>query len=84
MQFNNYYTPLFPGSTGAGEYMTEWGLIAANVAKSDQLYYTIGNYNPYRLNNSLKNLGYKTFAYHDYTGDFMTEKSIFKMIITII
>ncbi len=78
MQFNNYYTPLFPGSTGAGEYMTEWGLIAAKTAKSDQLSYTIGNYNPYRLNNSLKNLGYKTFAYHDYTGDFYDREKYFQ------
>lgn len=78
INFTNYYTPLYPGSTGSGEYMTEWGLIASNVAKSDQLSSTIGNYNPFRLNNSLKNLGYKTYAYHDYYGYFYSRDKYFK------
>lgn len=78
INFTNYYTPLYPGSTGSGEYMTEWGLIASNVAKSDQLSSTIGNYNPFRLNNSLKNLGYKTYAYHDYYGYFYNRDKYFK------
>lgn len=78
IKFNNYYTPLFPGSTGSGQYMSEWGLIAANVAKSDQLTTTIGNYNPYRLNNSLKSLGYNTYAYHDFYGYFYDRTSYFK------
>ncbi|MCM1370532.1 MAG: sulfatase-like hydrolase/transferase [Clostridium sp.] len=78
IHFNNYYTPLFPGSTGSGEYMTEWSLLSTNVAKSDELISSIGNNNPYRLNNSLKTLGYKTFAYHDYYSYFYQRNKYFK------
>ena len=78
IQFNNYYVPLYPGSTGSGEYMTGWGLLASNVAKLDQLSQTIGNNNEFRLNNSLKKLGYTTHAYHDYYGYFYHRDEYFK------
>ncbi len=78
INFNNYYVPLYPGSTGSGEYMTDWALLASNVAKTDQLTQTIGNTNPFRLNNSLKDLGYKTYAYHDYYGYFYKREDYFK------
>lgn len=58
--------------------MTEWSLLAANVAKYDQLSITIGNNNPYRLNNSLKKIGYKTYAYHNYYGYFYSRDDYFE------
>ncbi len=67
MLFENYFSPTYPAGTADGEYMIEWGLlpiIGNNYSLIDMVY----NEAPYILPNVFKELGYKTYAYHNYYG----------------
>lgn len=77
--FNNYFAPKYPASTADGEYMLEWAtlpIIGENYSLIDMVY----NTNPYILPRALKNLDYKTYVYHDYTGYYNRRKSYFSTL----
>ena len=79
IKFNNYFAPKYPASTADGEYMLEWGtlpIIGENYSLIDMVY----NTNPYILPRSLKNNGYKTYAYHNYTGAYNRRKKYFSTL----
>ena len=77
IHFNNYYTPLFPTSTGDGEYMTEWGILA-NPNNQTNLYSSRNNNNPFLLHNVFSNLDIQTAVYHNYKGWFYNRDKYFK------
>lgn len=66
--FENFYNPVFPVSTSDGEYMTMTGLIPKegvwSMKRSSDKYY------PFVLGNSMKEIGYKTTAYHNHTATY--------------
>ena len=64
INFNNFYTPLFPVSTADGEYLTDTSLLPAEGIWSIEN--VEGKTFPYTYANILKNDGYSTFAYHNY------------------
>jgi len=64
IQFNNFYTPLFPVSTADGQYISDTSLIPAEGIWSIEN--VKGKIFPYSYANALKKEGYKTFAYHNY------------------
>ena len=64
-QFDNFYTPLFPVSTGDGEYINDTSLIPKEGVWS--LYAIKDNYMPYSYANVFKNLGYSNNSYHNNT-----------------
>ena len=64
-QFDNFYTPLFPVSTGDGEYITDTSLVPKEGVWS--LYAIRDNYMPYSYANVFKNLGYSNNSYHNNT-----------------
>lgn len=77
--FNNYFAPKYPASTADGEYMLEWAtlpIIGENYSLIDMVY----NVNPYILPRVLKNMGYKTYVYHDYTGYYNRRKQYFSTL----
>lgn len=77
--FNNYFAPKYPASTADGEYMLEWAtlpIIGENYSLIDMVY----NTNPYILPRTLKNEGYKTYVYHDYSGYYNRRKAYFKTL----
>lgn len=79
IKFNNYFAPKYPASTADGEYMLEWAtlpIIGENYSLIDMVY----NVNPYILPRSLKNNGYKTYVYHNYTGAYNRRKKYFSTL----
>ncbi len=64
INFNNFYTPLFPVSTADGEYLTDTSLLPAEGIWSIEN--VEGKTFPYTYANSLKKEGYSSFAYHNY------------------
>ena len=77
--FNNYFAPKYPASTADGEYMLEWAtlpIIGENYSLIDMVY----NTNPYILPRILKNLNYKTYVYHDYTGYYNRRSTYFETL----
>lgn len=79
IKFNNYFAPKYPASTADGEYMLEWAtlpIIGENYSLIDMVY----NTNPYILPRSLKNEGYKTYVYHNYTGSYNRRKKYFSTL----
>ena len=78
LQFNNFYTPLFPVSTADGEYMIDNSLLPVEGI------WTIENVEgktyPYSLAKQLKNRGYKVYAYHDYDYSYYKRDKYFKTL----
>lgn len=77
--FNNYFSPKYPASTADGQYMLEWStlpIIGENYSLIDMVY----NTNPYLLPRQLKQQGYKTYVYHDYTGYYNRRSSYFETL----
>ena len=77
--FNNYFSPKYPASTADGQYMLEWAtlpIIGENYSLIDMDY----NTNPYLLPKQLKQQGYKTYVYHDYTGYYNRRSSYFETL----
>ena len=77
--FNNYFSPKYPASTADGQYMLEWAtlpIIGENYSLIDMVY----NTNPYLLPKQLKQQGYKTYVYHDYTGYYNRRSSYFETL----
>ena len=77
--FNNYFSPKYPASTADGEYMLEWGtlpIIGENYSLIDMVY----NVNPYILPRKLKQEGYKTYVYHNYSGYYNYRKQYFQTL----
>ena len=77
--FNNYFAPKYPASTADGEYMLEWGtlpIIGENYSLIDMVY----NTNPYLLPRVFKNMNYKTYVYHDYSGYYNLRKGYFNTL----
>lgn len=66
--FKNFYTPLYPVSTGDGEYMADTSLIPKEGVWS--IAEIRNNYMPYSYANIFKKLGYSTNAYHDHTSTY--------------
>lgn len=74
--FNNYFSPKYPASTADGQYMLEWAtlpIIGEYYSLIDMVY----NTNPYLLPRQLKQRGYKTYVFHNYTGYFNKRNSYF-------
>ena len=69
--FQNYYGT-FQSVTTNGEYTMCMGLYPdMSRTKTDSSFNVAGtNYLPFCLGNALKGMGYQTWAYHDYIGDF--------------
>ena len=69
--FENYYGT-FQSVTTNGEYTMCMGLYPdMSRTKTDSRFNVAGtNYLPFCLGNALKGMGYQTWAYHDYIGDF--------------
>ena len=63
--FTNFYTPVWDVSTSDGEYVAMTGLIPKSGVWS--FYRSGGNLMPFAMGNQLKELGYKTMAYHNHT-----------------
>ena len=74
--FENYYGT-FQSVTTNGEYTMCMGLYPdMSRTKTDSSFNVAGtNYLPFCLGNALKEMGYQTWAYHDYIGDFLTGTS---------
>lgn len=67
-KFTEFYTPLWGVSTSDGEYVACTGLLPKEGIWS--FYKSSNNYMPFAMGNQLKNLGYKTNAYHDHYFDY--------------
>ena len=67
-KFTDFYTPLWGVSTSDGEYVACTGLLPKEGIWS--MYKSSNNYMPFAMGNQLKNLGYKTNAYHDHYFDY--------------
>ena len=69
--FENYYGT-FQSVTTNGEYTMCMGLYPdMSRTKTDSSFNVAGtNYLPFCLGNAFKDMGYQTWAYHDYIGDF--------------
>lgn len=75
IQFKNFYTPLFPVSTADGQYLTDTSLLPAEGVWSIE---EVGEKSfPYSYANTLKQLGYKTYAYHNYHYDYYKRNEYF-------
>lgn len=61
--FTNYYQPSWGGSTSTGEYSFLFGLVPYDYTQS--INKTIDNENNLTLPHILKNMGYKTCAFHN-------------------
>ena len=66
--FKNFYTPLYPVSTGDGEYMADTSLIPKEGVWS--IAEIRNNYIPYSYANIFKKLGYTTNAYHNHSSTY--------------
>lgn len=67
-EFENFYTPLYPVSTGDGEYMADTSLIPKEGIWS--IAEIRNNYMPYSYANVFKRIEYTTNAYHDHTATY--------------
>lgn len=77
--FNNYFSPKYPASTADGQYMLEWAtlpIIGEDYSLIDMVY----NDNPYLLPRILKNNNYKTYAYHNYSGNYNRRKKYYSTL----
>lgn len=66
--FTNFYNPIWGVSTSDGEYVATTGLIPKSGVWS---MYKSGSISmPFAMGNQLRNIGYKTMAYHNHTYDY--------------
>ncbi|MFH5837382.1 LTA synthase family protein [Proteiniclasticum sp. C24MP] len=66
--FTNFYNPIWGVSTSDGEYVATTGLIPKSGVWS---MYKSGSISmPFTMGNQLRELGYKTMAYHNHTYDY--------------
>ena len=63
--FTNFYNPMWGGSTASGEYAVLTGNYHPNTYCIKQ---SADTYQPFTLGNQLSKMGYRTLAYHNYTG----------------
>lgn len=63
--FTNFYTPLWGVSTSDGEYVATTGILPKNGMWSFSA--SSNNYLPFAMGNQLRELNYKTMAYHNHT-----------------
>ena len=68
INFNNYYQPVWGGSTSTGEYSNLTGLIPAYGVASMKM--TINNNMYYTIGNHLQRLSYFSRAYHPHAGSY--------------
>lgn len=66
--FTNFYNPIWGVSTSDGEYVATTGLIPKSGVWS--MYKSGAISMPFTMGNQLRNLGYKTMAYHNHTYDY--------------
>jgi len=66
--FTSFYTPLWGVSTSDGEYVATTGIIPKPGVWS--MYHSGSNSMPFTMGNQLRNLGYKTFAYHNHSYNY--------------
>lgn len=78
INFNNFYTPLFPVSTADGEYLTDTSLLPAEGIWSIEN--VEGKTFPYTYANLLKKEGYNTYAYHNYSYKYYKRDKYFPTI----
>ena len=67
-KFTNYYQPLYPISTFDGEFMNLTSLIPKEGTWSLRM--ASDNSMPFEFGNVFKNIGYKTYAFHDHVYNF--------------
>lgn len=67
-KFTNFYNPIWGVSTSDGEYVATTGLIPKSGVWS--MYKSGAISMPFTMGNQLRNLGYKTMAYHNHTYDY--------------
>ncbi|WP_353892389.1 sulfatase-like hydrolase/transferase [Proteinivorax hydrogeniformans] len=67
-RFTDFYVPLWDVSTTDGEYVALTGLIPKSGVWS--FYQSRDNYLPFVMGNQLKDLGYNTSAYHNWSYDY--------------
>ncbi len=66
--FTNFYNPIWGVSTSDGEYVATTGLIPKSGVWS--MYKSGAISMPFAMGNQLRNIGYKTMAYHNHTYDY--------------
>lgn len=77
IQFENFYTPLFPVSTADGEYLTDTSLIPVEGIWSMEN--VTGKCLPYTYGNMFQKKEYKTYAYHNYDYDYYKRDEYFEV-----
>ena len=75
IQFNNFYTPLFPVSTADGQYLSDTSLLPAEGLWSIEE--VANKMFPYAYGNMFKAKGYETFAYHNGTYNYYNRQIYF-------
>lgn len=70
--FKNFYNPMWGGSTASGEYAIMTGNYHPNT---NCIKVSSNTYQPFTLGNQFSKLGYKTLAYHNYTGYFYNREA---------
>ena len=68
VSFTNFYTPIWAVSTSDGEYVATTGLIPKRGVWS--MYQSGSNAMPFAMGNQLRDLGYRTLAFHNHTYDY--------------
>ncbi len=76
LSFTNFYSPLFPVSTSDGQYLTDTSLLPAENTWTME--HVDGNYYPYTYANMFEQLGYNTYAYHNYEYDYYKRNTYFE------
>jgi len=66
--FSDFYTPIWRVSTSDGEYVACTGILPKSGVWS--FYRSHTNYLPFTMGNQLRNIGYKTVAYHNHTHNY--------------
>lgn len=66
--FTDFYNPIWGVSTSDGEYVATTGLIPKEGVWS--LFHSGTNAMPFAMGNQLRQIGYKTTAYHNHTFDY--------------
>ncbi len=79
IKFNNYFSPKYPASTADGEYMLEWGLLPV-IGNEYSLIDLVYNKRAYLLPLKFKEMGYKTYGYHNYFGYYNLRKKYFSTL----
>lgn len=76
IQFENFYTPIFPVSTADGEYLTDTSLLPAEGVWSIEN--VAGNRMSFSYANCLREKGYNSYAYHNYKYNYYKRDNYLK------